>query len=279
MQPNQDGRKDGVSMTIDELAFKCACEALYCIPAIDMSPREAHEIRRHATEAIKDVIGPELAAKDAEIERLKAEVDALNDHCRHFRDSHANIARGVKAALGLKYWPEFTGDFADEVARLVREAISGGRNDAEIGRIEGLVRQSAEMQNAIEQQADGLFSRVVTLERENAELRKHVPEDGNLPIVEEALREQETACYPHIAAIAESVGVPLTKENYAVLRGAWALDDLLRAVAEKVCAKNIERRKDAERYRWLRGYWWEMLVPYLHGEHNSLDDAIDALHL
>ena len=62
-------------------------------------------------------------------------------------------------------------------------------------------------------------------------------------------------------------------------------------------AKVVEEvRKDAERYRWLRkiatyhgapifnrpkqgGYWWEMLVPYLPGEHKSLDDAIDALHL
>lgn len=161
-------------MTIDELAFKCACEALSCVPAIDMSPREAHEIRRHATETIKDVIGHELAAKDA------------------------------------------------------------------------------------------------------------VPEDGNLPIVEEALREQETACQPHVAAIADLIGVPLTKENYAVLRGAWALSDLLGELVGKVSAKNAELRKDAERYRKIRegrGSWAMVRCDggSRHAYREDLDSVLDGL--
>lgn len=98
-------------------------------------------MRRAAAEII---IAAEYAPVIAERDRLKAENEALEDQCRHFRDGHAKIARGVKEALQLTTWPEFTGDFKDEVARLVGEVVS------ERDRLKAQVERASKLRKAAE---------------------------------------------------------------------------------------------------------------------------------
>lgn len=62
-------------MTFDELCLRCANEALYCMPAIDMSHRERREMLDHATEAVRRVLEPYLKA--SETERLLQQASQL----------------------------------------------------------------------------------------------------------------------------------------------------------------------------------------------------------
>jgi hypothetical protein len=108
-----------------ELELRGIDEALARIPALDKPTRR---------ENIEHAIRTAGKAHDLETKnmRLEKELETALDDLRKTRMAHADIALGVKKALGIQNWPDDKGLFRDMVSRLVTEAIRDARSGSDI---------------------------------------------------------------------------------------------------------------------------------------------------
>ncbi len=66
----------------------------------------------------------EITKLKEKIADLESKIEADETVIMSLRASHAHLCRGIKAALGLKQWPEMSGLFADGVLSLLNAALN-----------------------------------------------------------------------------------------------------------------------------------------------------------